>query len=96
MGDTIWIVTTMHDARRGPSDAKACGWFPTEAEAVEAVLENRCDLYEGSWDLVAVERVDVGLYGCDPDPFWFRWGGGGYETCEPPAWATSISCLGMC
>ncbi|SDI57448.1 hypothetical protein [Desulfosporosinus hippei] len=55
------------------SNTRCFGYYPTREEALLAVLENRCDLNEGIYNNIVVERIDKGIHSITEEETWFQW-----------------------
>lgn len=43
-------------------DIRTIGWKPSFGDAAEAVVENRCDIWEGCYYYACIEEIEPGLY----------------------------------
>ena len=101
-----WFVTTigykpvyiLYGPRKGECigmmlmDYRVPGYFDTEADAVECVLENHGDIFEYSYVYVIIEPFGSGLY---PDGIrnrerFFWWYAGKYMEIGRPHWAKNV------
>lgn len=55
------------------ADTRCLGYYPTREEALLAVLENRCDLNEGIYKYIVVEKIDKGIHSITKEEIWFQW-----------------------
>ena len=56
------------------SDNTRCfGYYPEKEEALEAVLENRCNLNEHIYNYLVVEKIDKGIHSITKEETWFQW-----------------------
>ena len=70
-------------AARNHSD-RCFGYYISENEAVETVLENRCDIWEFSYDYVVIEEIGEGIHGYCYKRAWFKWDDGNYIPIKEP------------
>ena len=56
-------------------DTRTVGYYTEKEQAINAVLENRCDLWETIYTYAVVERLEPGLYplAMSEDRLLFKW-----------------------
>lgn len=72
------------------------GFYCILDDAIEAVLSNRCDMWETIYNYVIIEKVYEGMYGSatyGSETWWFKWNKelGKYEPMEQPEF-TKVFC----
>lgn len=74
----------------GLEDSGCVGLFGSLDDAVEAICSNMGDMHELNRDIAIIERVDLGIYGCDfDDRRMFMWNDTA-NAYEPVAWPDSL------
>lgn len=69
---TAFFVTSIENG--WPSALKRCfGFFFTEKEAINAVLNNDCDIHECLYEYVVIEEINDGIHGGVVNEIWFEW-----------------------
>ena len=111
----IYLIASLHekghDAKASAEDRKkymhrdrTWGWYPTLAEAKQAVKNNAGDMAECcSYTHVVIERVRAGIPSCETEEdsrLWFKWEvgtknnphgfWGKWVPCKTPTWAVGI------
>lgn len=74
---------------KGYRGRRCFGYFPTFEEAEDAVLNNRCDIFEYIHEYAVIEKVEDGIHQIDLNPTWYKWNveKGDYEKTEEPDFA---------
>lgn len=74
---------------KGYRGRRCFGYFPTFKEAEDAVLNNRCDIFEYIHEYAVIEKVEDGIHQIDLNPTWYKWNveKGDYEKTEEPDFA---------
>lgn len=74
---------------KGYRGRRCFGYFPTFEEAEDAVLNNRCDIFEYIHEYAVIEKVEDGIHQIDLNPTWYKWNveEGDYEKTEEPDFA---------
>lgn len=74
---------------KGYRGRRCFGYFPTFEEAKDAVLNNRCDIFEYIHEYAVIEKVEDGIHQIDLNPTWYKWNveKGDYEKTEEPDFA---------
>lgn len=73
-------------------DSRTPGYYPEKQMAVNALHENRCDLWETIYDYAVIEKIGPGLYqyAMDENRQFFKWDDerkGFFEIDEPVEFA---------
>ncbi len=65
--------------------ARTVGYYTNKKDAVDAVIENCCDIWEYTYDYAVVELIEPGLYNPAEERWFFKWNDElkGYEEIEP-------------
>lgn len=67
--------------------ARTVGYYTEKEQAINAVLENRCDLWETIYTYAVVEHLEPGLYplAMPEDRWFFKWNNDTkrYELIDP-------------
>jgi hypothetical protein len=72
----IYVISTFERLEAGGmsgvilDDIRTVGWKPSFEDAVEAVIENRCDIFDGCYGYACIEEIEPGLYK-EPRNQWF-------------------------
>jgi hypothetical protein len=67
----IYVVTTIRK-KQDDNDQRTVGYYFSQEHAIQAVMNNMCDIYEyAHYNLAVIEAVEEGLYQYDLDPLWF-------------------------
>lgn len=105
-----WFVTTkgykpsyvLYGPRAGKftgiflSSRRCVGYFDTEEEAVQCVLENWHDIWECIYVYAVIEPQGPGLHPCDGiDRERFFWWNSGYMEINRPHWAENVCNWGI-
>jgi len=69
---TIFCVCGMENFRY-PSKRRTYGWYSKFGKAIEAVQDNRGELWEYCYDYIVVEEVKEGVWGLAVKEWWFKW-----------------------
>ena len=71
--------------------SRTVGYYTTKKDAVDTVLENCCDIFEGVYTYAVVEYIGLGLYTPAEERWFFKWNNEtrAYEPIEP-----FIDCFG--
>lgn len=73
----MWFIRVFNTSRsvRAPWDweSDVVGYFPTEEEAMSAVIENLCDIQEARNELCMIGYIPAGLYQTTSKERWFKW-----------------------
>lgn len=74
----VYFVTgiTYEDKKteyKGQRGQRCFGYFSTFEEAEEAVLNNRCDIWETIHEYAVIEKVADGIHQLDFNPTWYKW-----------------------
>ena len=74
---------------KGYRGRRCFGYFSTFEEAEDAVLNNRCDIFEYIHEYKKKKKVEDGIYPTDLNPTWYKWNveKGDYEKTEEPDFA---------
>lgn len=64
---------------------RTVGYYINKEDAINTVLENRCDLWETIYTYAVVERLEPGLYPLAEERWFFKWNMETmqYEATEP-------------
>lgn len=100
--NTIFVITCMRvtpfvnhpNVHAEITSTRPWGWFPTFAEAEEAVKTNDADIFEvgcGDFNYAVIEEIEWGTIATTVDSHWYRlesWSTATKEAdvraCEPP------------
>lgn len=75
--------------------SRCVGFFYRFKDAIEAVKENHCDIYEnGYYPFCVIEGVEQGFYNMKNE-FWFQWKDGEYKEIEKPESLKQTCCFGI-
>lgn len=67
----IYVVTTIH-RNQDDNYQRAVGYYFRQEHAIQAVVNNICDIYEHAhYNYAVIEAVEEGLYQYDLEPLWF-------------------------
>jgi hypothetical protein len=67
----IYLVTTIWN-KNGDHHSRSVGYYFNKEDAVHAVKENACDIYEcGFYNYAVIEEIREGIYQYDINPLWF-------------------------
>jgi hypothetical protein len=67
----IYVVTTIH-RKQEDKHQRTVGYYFRQEHAIQAVVNNICDIYEHAhYNYAVIEAVEEGLYQYDLDPLWF-------------------------
>jgi hypothetical protein len=73
----ISVFTQYDKTKKGfPPDIgsyRAVGYYTNKKAAIDAVLENRCDIFEYTYTYAVVEHIEPGLYNLAADRWFFKW-----------------------
>ena len=64
------------DERTGAPDIgsdRTFGYFFTRQDAIDAVKNNACDIFEYLYTYMVIERITEGLYNLATDRIFFKW-----------------------
>lgn len=66
-------------------DSRTVGYYADKKDAIDTVLENRCDLWETIYTYAVVEYIEPGLYSIASERWFFKWNNetGQYDPIEP-------------
>lgn len=68
----MYFITALTGLDRS-FDTRCFGYYPAREEALLAVQENRCDLNEGIYNNIVVEKIDKGIHSITEEEIWFEW-----------------------
>ena len=54
-------------------DSRCFGYYLNKEEAITAVQENRCDLNEGIYNYIVIEKIGKGIHSITEEETWFEW-----------------------
>jgi len=69
--EQIYTITTVSDEMF--PNCRCVGFYFDLDVAITAVLNNDCDIYEGSYTYCVIEELKQGLYYFPREEFWFKW-----------------------
>ena len=72
----MYFITTVYPSDRFPGDvgSRCVGYLKNLDEAIKAVEENSCDIYEaGAYPYAVIEHIEEGIYQYDENPIWFKY-----------------------
>jgi len=64
--------------------SRTFGYYATEAEALEAVKENRGGMDECLYEYAVIEAVPPGIFASAEATHWFQWANQAWTPCECP------------
>lgn len=53
--------------------ARTVGYYENKQDALNAVLENWCDIFESTYTYAVVEYIEPGLYNPATERWFFKW-----------------------
>lgn len=54
-------------------DIRTVGYYTNKEDAINTVIENRCDLWETIYTYAVVEYIEPGLYQLAEERWFFKW-----------------------
>lgn len=67
----IYAVTTIRK-KQDDNDHRTVGYYFSQEHAIQAVMDNVCNIYEHAhYNYAVIEAVEEGFYQYDLDPLWF-------------------------
>lgn len=70
--ETIFTVCGL--ASFEPGDLKGTfGWYANLNSALDAVVNNKCDIHECVYQYMVIEEVKEGIFGMAIKEWWFKW-----------------------
>jgi hypothetical protein len=99
-------VPTLWYGGKYPTRSRCWGWYNKLKDAVTAIEENHCDIFEGDADYAVIEKVPEGIVPDTQEIQWFKWypyvfnqqgkdfnrdpSFGKYIKCPKPEWSEGI------
>lgn len=69
----MYFITSIYPKPHGYG-SRCVGYLSDKQKAIEAVIENACDLYEaGAYPYAIIEHIEEGFYQYDFEPLWFKY-----------------------
>ena len=69
----MYFITSIYPKPHGYG-SRCVGYLSNKEKAIEAVIENACDLYEaGAYPYAVIEHIEEGFYQYDFEPMWFKY-----------------------
>ena len=68
---TPFIESSPEGAQKHASNC--CGYFHNKSEAIDAVMGNRCDLFETCFHYIVIEYVPEGIYPIAEEIAWYKY-----------------------
>lgn len=70
----MYFITGVYPKSDGFYGTRCVGYLSNKNQAIEAVLENACDIYEaGAYPYAVIEYIEEGFYQYDFTPMWFKY-----------------------
>lgn len=83
----MYFITTLEAKKGEIKDTRCVGYFKTFKQAENAVINNKCDIWETCYNYAVIENIPEGLYQYDFHPTWYKYHEiiGKYIKCKQPA-----------
>jgi hypothetical protein len=95
MMNKIHAITAIQNVE-SLSHSRTFGFFFDKEKAIEAVMENKCDIHECYYIYVVIETIEEGIHHNLGEEIWFKWNNkNGYTVCQKPKELESVYCYGM-
>ena len=69
----MYFITSVYPKKDGYG-TRCVGYLSNKEKAINAVINNACDIYEaGAYPYAVIEYIEEGLYQYDFEPLWFEY-----------------------
>jgi len=75
MNVSCWFITAIAVEDDSPQsrDSRCFGFYAEYADAMSAVMQNRCDMRECLYDYLVMEEIGEGIHPEVKKEIWFKW-----------------------
>lgn len=84
----MFFIGVMHidEKKPGLPSVRCVGYYKKKEDAIYAVENNVCDIFEMTYNYAVIEIIEEGLYEIDVDPLFFKYNfkKKKYEKCKKP------------
>lgn len=69
----MYFITSVYPNTNGYG-TRCVGYLSSKEDAINAVINNACDIYEaGAYPYAVIEHIEEGFYQYDFEPTWFEY-----------------------
>lgn len=76
-----WFLTSAIDY----TSTRTFGFYKEYSDALSAVLTNRCNMHEGLYEYLIMEKMKEGIHPLAEEENWFKWKNNKWVSCRKPS-----------